>query len=100
MTWERFTRAVTFLLGVAILVMTVVGDPVEWGLVVIALVLMGVTSLAQVLDTVARTRAPIGPDESMAGPVPHSGDLTIVDEPSPPLDGGDEGDDHRSQPLG
>lgn len=41
-TWDQFTRAVIFALGVVILLWAATGTPTKWGLIVIALVMLGV----------------------------------------------------------
>jgi hypothetical protein len=48
MTWDRFTRAVCFVLGVCLVIAGFTIDPVRGTEVVIGLILMGIISIDQV----------------------------------------------------
>jgi hypothetical protein len=56
LTWDQFTRATTFLVGVVLLIVATIGTPARWGLVALALVLMGVITGEQFNRIIERRR--------------------------------------------
>ena len=81
MTWEHFTRAVEFGLGVAILVTTIASDHVHWGVVILALFLMGVIGAGTFVEVLRAARA-------RPSTLPHSSELDVDEgDPPPPPEG-------------
>jgi hypothetical protein len=74
LTWLTFTRAIEFGLGVAILIASLTEDSIHWGVVFLALVLMGVIGTGAFAEVI-RARASWVPP-----PVPASRDLDVIED--------------------
>lgn len=77
--WATVKRAIVFFAGLIILVTEVMHDDVRWGVIVLALILMGLTTFDQIkslIDSGSEVRVGSAPPEGAApdaGSTPHGG---------------------------